>query len=156
MKKELCILRHGMAESGNGKDYERKLTDSGRGRITRLAHLLQTREFIFDFALFSTAIRCKETFDILQDHKIIKESLEKPGIYQAGQPTLLQYLFGLSPSHQTVLLIGHNPGVSQLVGYLSGDLSLMLSPGMMVHLRFEGLDWRNISKNSGSIIEVLQ
>ena len=79
-----------MAESGNGKDFERTLTDSGRGRVTRLAHLLQTREFSFDFALFSTANRCKETFDILQAHELVKESIPKPSIYQAGHATLLQ------------------------------------------------------------------
>ncbi len=156
MTKDLYIIRHGMAESGDGDDFKRKLTDSGRGKVTRLALLLSSREIMFDFALYSTAERCKETFEILQAQDLIKEKTGKPSIYQAGHASLLQMIYGLNPSHNSVLLVGHNPGVSQLQGYLSGDLSLMLSPGMMVHIRFEGLDWKDISKNTGSIVEVLQ
>ncbi|WP_114751054.1 SixA phosphatase family protein [Pleomorphovibrio marinus] len=158
MVKELCIIRHGMAETSHGQenDFERKLTSSGRGRISRLAHLLKTREFEFDLALYSNAVRCKETFDILQSYDLIRKAIPKPSIYQASHPTLLQLIYGLDESLERVLLVGHNPGVSQLVGYLSGDLSLMLSPGMVVHLRFEGLEWKELSKKSGMVIEVFQ
>jgi phosphohistidine phosphatase len=156
MVKDLFILRHGMAEAGNDNDFERKLTDMGKGRITRLAHLLQTRDLEFEFALYSTAKRCKDTFEILHANEVIMKSLAMPEIYQAGHNTLLQLLSKVNPSHQKVVLVGHNPGVSQLLGYLSGDLSLMLSPGMMVHLRFEGVGWGDLSKSSGSIVEVLQ
>jgi phosphohistidine phosphatase len=77
-------------------------------------------------------------------------------IYQADKDVLLQVLqgFGLEDNH--VMMVGHNPGVSHLAAYLTGEDHLLFSPGMMVRIVFHVDEWQHISKNSGILEEILQ
>ena len=158
MVKELLLVRHGLTEapSFETKDLKRNLTLPGIDQLKRLSNLLKISGQECNHQVYSPANRCKQTADILASQiRIDKFSLVNE-IYQAGHDDLLQIInrFGSETNH--AMMVGHNPGVSHLAAYLTGEDHLLFSPGMMVRIGFHIEEWEHISKNSGILEEILQ
>lgn len=158
IRRTLTLLRHGEAAVGHGQsaDFDRPLTINGRKQLTRLGSLLKSEELDFDLTLYSPARRTSETLEIVsEDLEVgVKQKMDK--IYNASLGSLLQVLQNTPSQFNHLLLVGHNPAVSHLQGYLTGDTSIIFSPGMMVRMEFEMEDWTLVSANTCRIIEVMQ
>ena len=158
MAKELLLVRHGLTEapSFETKDHKRNLTRPGIDQLERLANILKINGQICNHLVYSPANRCQQSAKVLADKLDIDKSTVVNEIYQADRDVLLQVLegFGLEDNH--VMMVGHNPGVSHLAAYLTGEDHLLFSPGMMVRIVFHVDEWQHISKNSGILEEILQ
>jgi phosphohistidine phosphatase len=156
--KKLTLLRHGEAAVGMGQtnDLNRDLTDRGRSQLTRVCDLLESESVHFDYAITSPARRCLQTLEIINKEKRIPVSHKHPEIYESSVTALLGIINSFDNRYSNVLLIGHNPGISHLLGLLTGDTSILFVPGMLVKISFELPDWKMVSRNSGSILEVIQ
>ena len=111
--KRLAVLRHAKAErdSASGADFDRPLAERGRDDARRLGRELARRGLRFDLVLASPAARVRETVEGLGATDIRFE----PRIYEAGLTTLLDLLRAVPEACQSVLLVGHNPGVQELL-----------------------------------------
>lgn len=156
--KRIALLRHGEAEYGKGQrgDFDRKLTSTGKYRLERLAEVLADRNFSFDLLLQSPAIRTRQTADILSQAISFKKKMEEKDYYLAKKDTWTEKLNALPDEYDSVLVVGHNPGLSTLLDYYVGDYFLNLSPGMMAVVEIEVDTWKAISAGSGVLAEVLQ
>lgn len=158
MGKQIALLRHGEAEPGMGvdSDLKRKLSDSGIYKLERLAQVLKDRNVFFDLLLKSPAQRTLQTADIVG--KAIKVGAEEVHnrFYLAECETLFKIINQLPENCQKVILVGHNPGISALLAYLTGEFQLSLSAGMMAVMDLESARWNEVSRNSGTLVEVLQ
>lgn len=157
-EKRLTLLRHGEAAVAVGQsgDFKRKLTDHGRAQLTRLHGMVLSEGLTFDHAVYSHAIRCVESLQIINSTGSIPSIEKHPAIYNASLMQLLAVVNSLNDDLVDVLVVGHNPGISHLVGFLSGDASIVFTPGMMVRMSFAIDNWKLISRHSGRIVEVLQ
>ena len=154
---KIYLLRHGEAEFGNPKgDFYRKLTPEGRKQLSRLAQILEGRKVSFDFLICSSSARTLETMGIIKEAVKVREILDTPDIYEADFHSLLFFLNGIPKEFQTVLLIGHNPGISALVEYLSGSGFINMSPGMMAVLDSSMDDWSYLGRETCSLSEIIQ
>jgi phosphohistidine phosphatase len=112
----LIILRHGDAEkarAGMG-DFERGLTDEGRAEAARAGRLLAEAGVTPDLALVSDARRARETWEaaaaafpeawVRYDHDL----------YNAQVSTLARAADAGLAEADTVVLVGHNPGLHGL------------------------------------------
>jgi phosphohistidine phosphatase len=120
-KRELLVLRHAKAESGGSPDDARDLTKRGLSDCDRIAAWLSAQELAPDEAVSSTAVRAFRTAK-----RVLKNLGMKPGplrtderLYLATVPTILGVLAGTTG--RRVLLVGHNPGLSELVEHLAGE-----------------------------------
>lgn len=158
VEKKLTLLRHGEATVGVGQsgDLKRKLTQQGTTQLLRLSNLLESEEMDYDFAISSPAKRCLESLEIINKEKRIPRVEKNPTIYDATVMALLDIINTFDKAYSNVLMVGHNPGISHLVGFLTGDSSVVFAPGMLVRISFEVSDWKLVSRNSGSILEVMQ
>lgn len=158
IEKTLTLLRHGEAASGIGQsgDLKRKLTPHGCNQLIRLSNLLESEEMNFEYALSSPASRCLESLEIINKEKRIPKVEKNLSIYDASVMGLLKTINSFDDAYSNVLLVGHNPGISHLVGFLTGDSSIVFVPGMLVRISFEFSKWNLISRNSGRILEVMQ
>ena len=117
----LLILRHAKAEHGEGlPDVERPLAKRGRRAAKRVGELLAERPP--DLVLASSALRTRETVAGFSH-----------GASYAGPVKLLDSLYLAEPSAylaalaehggaaRRVLLVGHNPGLEELVAALTGE-----------------------------------
>ena len=144
--KTLIIMRHGKpVEFGEGfVDFDRPLTFSGMSFVRLQANKLQNLSLIIDSIAYSPSKRTTETMEIISsifpDAK--KSSIEK--IYGARAPILEDIIANFPTSTQTLLLIGHNPGISDLFGKYTRHKPLF-SPGSFGLIRFEIKEWTEIA-----------
>jgi phosphohistidine phosphatase len=117
---DLYILRHGLAgsrEEWTGPDAERQLTDKGRSRTTAAARGLARLGVAPDIILTSAYLRAAQTAQLTaaELHAPVEDvpALE-PGKLRKGYRALLQRC----ADHATVMLVGHEPDLSELIGTL--------------------------------------
>lgn len=128
----LYLLRHGKAEpqgSGHG-DHARALIDEGRRKVAEQAAALAPPP---DLVRTSSSRRTVETVAALGLSEAIPVTTEDE-LYVAGTQTILDLVRSTDPSIQTLLVVGHNPAISQVVGLLAhaddrSQLSNGLRPG---------------------------
>ena len=126
--KTLGLFRH--AKSGwadpRARDFDRPLSERGeRGAALMGAHI---RDFVqesgrrFDRVLASPAVRVSETIELAS--KAFGRSFPVEWdrrIYLASSATLLDLLRGVEGDPAAVLMVGHNPGLEDLIFDLVPD-----------------------------------
>ena len=108
--KRLILMRH--AEAGwhiNIDDHERPLSTSGIRDAKKIGLWLKEKKYIPDEVILSTSTRTRETFNGLLLECV--PTLEK-SLYLADANHMKSMLQKLRSN--TVILLGHNPGVSEL------------------------------------------
>jgi phosphohistidine phosphatase len=72
-------------------------------------------------------------------------------LYEAGMQDLVSILENLPDSEESVLIIGHNPGLSILVDYYTGNELDMPTCGY-AEITFQIDSWSELSRNTGLLI----
>jgi phosphohistidine phosphatase len=137
---ELILLRHAEASPNDkdGKDdRERKLTVHGQNEARAAGEWLASHGIHYDRVLCSPSERTKETAALALGQI---EPTYDDTIYDATVGELYDLLDKQSDVER-VVLVGHNPGIEQLVAFLvegrSEDFRGM-PPGGMARLVFDG------------------
>lgn len=143
MPLQLLVLRHGHAQhepAPGGGDFDRPLRPRGRRALTALAPTVQT--LAPDLVLSSPSRRTRETVECLNLAAPV-EYLEP--LYAADVDDLLDAVRELAARDEppgAVLLVGHNPGVHQLVLELTGGEQLPgFPPSALAVLSLDTGDW---------------
>ncbi|HET7625624.1 MAG TPA: phosphohistidine phosphatase SixA [Verrucomicrobiae bacterium] len=153
---KLYILRHGDAvEHGDPRfvEDERPLTAKGIRETTRLAKTLRDREISFDALLSSPHTRARQTAEIVANR--VEEEVRfsdhlKP---EGDMEKLIAQIKKIRPAPKTVLLVGHEPYLTQLISELC-----LGGPGLPIQLKKGGLcrlQIEKLAKRNGAILEWL-
>jgi phosphohistidine phosphatase len=125
MSRQLLILRHAKSswDSDAPTDFERPLSKRGQHDAPRMGAWLRQQGCIPDYVVSSPAKRAKQTVRRVCEALAIEtdQTHWEPRIYEASPGTLLHVLADCPDKAETVLLVGHNPGLESLVEYLCGD-----------------------------------
>ncbi|AOL17277.1 phosphohistidine phosphatase SixA [Sulfolobus sp. A20] len=119
----LIIVRHGEAEPqvDGVNDKDRKLIKKGIKQMRRIANFLDEMDYTIDRVMTSTLIRAYQSAEIIldelgEDDKKI-ESLEE--LNPDKDP--MEFLGKLKEmDNSTLLIVGHEPYLSQLIKSISG------------------------------------
>jgi phosphohistidine phosphatase len=129
----LYILRHAIAEEIDTKrfsnDSERPLTSEGKRKMMSVAKGMKALDLSFDVIVSSPFVRAKQTAEIVTQVFKAKRKLKlSPNLAVGGDPEdLIEELKLDLDSIENVLLVGHEPYLSQLISLLlTGDSSLSL------------------------------
>lgn len=116
----LILMRHAKAEKrSSGGDFERALTDGGRADAAIMAKVLANEGLVPDLAIVSAARRTQETWAAMAP-LFPKARLEsRRDLYNASPLAVLDA--AEEAQGRTVLVIGHNPGIHELVIHLLVD-----------------------------------
>src|SRR5665647_1076830 len=126
----LLLLRHAKAEHVPGKsDHDRKLARRGRKDARAVGEWLREAaqagglpSSVFDLALCSTSERTRQSLDAAcAGGAGVKDARFDERIYHASAASLIDVLREVSDSVNTVLLIGHAPGIPVLATALAQD-----------------------------------
>lgn len=152
--KTLILLRHGKSEDINPfkKDFERHLMPKGINDLEQIAKFFAALHIKIEHVLCSSANRTKETFSAFQSH--LNEELPVvflKEIYHASASELLEILQEEQEKYETILLVGHNFGISQLAYYLSESGCLELPTSGLVILQFP----ETIQYGEGKLIQFI-
>ena len=123
---ELILMRHAQALPAaiDDGDFARPLTDAGRAAGARAAHKLAAGATI-GRVLFSPAHRTSETAAIVAGGLLIEPARlkEVPELYLATPAVVRAAIARWHGDAHTLLIVGHNPSLSELGGQLDGQLS---------------------------------
>lgn len=110
----LILLRHATAESAAAAgDLGRDLTDGGREDARLMGRGLAGLGLRPDLALVSTAARARQTWDAAHDAFGDVEVELDPALYNAGLSALRRAVEAAASRCETLILVGHNPGLHQ-------------------------------------------
>ncbi|MFI6506122.1 SixA phosphatase family protein [Streptosporangium sp. NPDC050855] len=124
----LVVLRHAKAAQPPGvADRDRPLTESGERDARRIGAALADLGLRPDLVLCSPSARTRRTVALaLPDADVSFE----PSVYEAYADELLALVRRSGTEARTLLLVGHNPGVQELVRMLApGDGDGGFPPG---------------------------
>lgn len=131
---DLFLLRHGLAEERDEIRYPddslRPLTAAGRRKLRRIAAGMRALDLEFDAVWSSPYLRARQTAEIVADAFRVRKRLELvPELAPAGGVRrLLRRLAGKSAAAENILLVGHEPYLGELAGFLiSGRAGLPLA-----------------------------
>lgn len=136
--RELVLLRHAHAEPSvpGQADPDRPLTDHGRAEAAGAARWMAAHGLRPDRVLCSPAVRARQTLEVVLEALGTDLPWQvEPRIYEAT-PGALVAVADEAGEAGRVLLVGHNPGLEQLVALLasgqSGDYRGMPTAGVAV------------------------
>ncbi|MFJ8467921.1 SixA phosphatase family protein [Streptomyces swartbergensis] len=121
--RRLVVLRH--AKSAwplDVADHERPLAPRGRRDAPAAGRALAEADCLPDLALCSTAVRARRTWELAAAEWGTPPPVRYDRrLYAASPAGLLAVVHEVSAEVETLLLIGHNPGLEELVLALAGD-----------------------------------
>lgn len=117
----LFILRHGIAVEhgapGFARDAERPLTPKGRRQLHKIAAAMRAMKLRFDVILSSPLVRARQTAEIVAaDLKVQKRLFLADELKPGGNAkTLVKHIMALDSPPENLLLVGHEPCLSELI-----------------------------------------
>lgn len=122
--KTLTLLRHAKSSWDDpvARDFDRPLNAKGRRAAAMIGRELTAQGFTFDHVLASPAIRVIETLDeVWRGYGRKLEPVWDRALYLASAASLLDLVQALPDAADHVLMVGHNPGLEDLVLDLTLD-----------------------------------
>jgi phosphohistidine phosphatase len=148
--KTLLLLRHAKSswKDDDLDDHDRPLNKRGKRDAPRMGKLLRDEKLVPDSILCSSAKRTRRTAELVAEAAEYRGETRLTGeLYEAGAGRLLEAIQSLPDSAQRVLLIGHNPGLEELLEAVTGAYR-PLTTGALAWLDFPVDSWREINREA--------
>lgn len=129
---ELMLMRHAEAEDADGTrwpdDDLRPLTRRGRKMQRKVAKALRRMGLVPDHVFTSPRVRALDTAEISAEAWGLKELIETPALGRKYSPRAVVDLLRDFSGDERVMLVGHEPDLSQLAATLLGPAA---GPGII-------------------------
>jgi phosphohistidine phosphatase len=151
----LLVLRHAKAVHVEGMaDLDRGLTDRGRRDAAAAGGWLHESGLLPDRVLCSSAARTRQTWQevsaALGPQAALAAVSFESRLYYAGLGRLLDAVRETGGRMRTVLLVGHNPAVHDLVADLTGAAGLSFPTCALAVINVTG-GWPGLAAGGGGL-----
>ena len=160
----LTLLRHAKSAWPDVPDQDRPLAKRGRRDAPRIGRWLRDRGYVPDAVLCSDARRTRQTWKLVAPELGGSPSVRfEPRAYDASALALLHLARELPGRCRAMLLIAHNPGISDLATCLArwpaGDSSpeppeLLLPTAGVAVFQFAG-DWPGLGPGQARLLDLI-
>lgn len=151
--RQLLLLRHAKSswDDRSLPDFERPLNDRGRRAAPLIGREMKRRGVNPDSILSSPATRTRETVDLV----VAAAGLNAPvrfdeRIYEASVGDLLAVIADMDDAAGRVLLVGHNPGLENLLARFTGELRPVPTAALAA-LAVDAERWRDVPAASARL-----
>ena len=133
-ERTLILLRHAKSDwSGDETDIARPLASRGRRQAPDAGRWLAANFDRVDLAIVSPAERARSTWDLVAaELEVLPRRRIDDRVYTASDQELLVVVRELPDDMATVVLVGHNPGIEDLVSLLTGESVTMPTSALAV------------------------
>ena len=153
--KRLILIRHSKSswDDENTEDMNRKLSKRGDRDAKFMSELLAKKIKKPDLILTSSAYRSQKTAEYfadaldMDDEKVISDA----GIYERGSKYIIQLLENLDDATQSIILIGHNPDITTLANYFTGEYFENVPTTGIVAIDFRIRSWTELEGKPGKL-----
>jgi phosphohistidine phosphatase len=164
----LTLLRHAKSSWDDAipRDFDRPLNKRGEKAAMLMGVWVKREGLVFDHVLASPAVRVIDTID-----QFVKGTGERIDanwdrrIYLASSATLMDVLRDQSDEYKSVLMVGHNPGMEDLVfDIVPDDGSSPLRElvwekyptGALARMELDIDSWANIDRKCGQLTHFIR
>lgn len=154
MKSILYLLRHAKSSWRDLAidDFDRPLNNRGLKDAPLMGQMLSKKNIIVDTVISSPAKRAIDTARIITNNLgYTKNIILDKNIYDASLSTLLSTIRNFDDNLKKIMLIGHNPGLTNLSNYLTKYFIENIPTCGVVALEFDK-SWKDINPKDGNII----
>ena len=143
--KDLLLLRHAKAHqpAPGQDDRDRALNRRGRDAAAAMARWMAAAGWRPDLVLCSPAVRTRETATILRATLPAGRLVDVPDLYLASPLELRRCIRAADPSASAVMVVGHNPGLSDLAHALGADNDGRFPTAAAAWFRRDCETWKN-------------
>ena len=154
--KKIYFVRHAKAENETKKssDIERALNNRGKEDAQFMAKRLKKHGIFPDIIYTSSAKRALKTTKIFAEVLDLekKKILEQDTLYASSLQEYLSTIHQIPNYYHSVVLVAHNPTITEAVEYLSGAILDELPTCAIVCIAFEVESFKEIKEESGHIL----
>jgi phosphohistidine phosphatase len=148
----LIVLRHAKAVAGlELADIDRPLNDRGRRDAAATGEWMRDAGLAPDAVLCSTAVRTRQTLDGLAAATGEARVSYESRIYDNDADVLLDLLRGTDDEVRTLLLVGHNPSMHQIVHDLTGEAPESFPTCALAVIELPGT-WVDVRPGTGDLV----
>ena len=117
--------------------------------------LLRQRSLLPDLIVTSDAVRAEATARAVAGAaEYLGKITLSPELYHANPEAIIDVVRALPETARSVLIVGHNPGLQDLVEQLTGE-SVELPTATLVHLELPVKRWRDVTRSpEATLIDV--
>ena len=121
-----------------------------------MGEIIVKNKLRIDLITSSPARRARQTAILIKEAAGINGEIEYDDrIYEASPPRLLNVISEIDEKHQSVMLVGHNPGLEGLLKSLAGELHPMPTAALaVIDLKID--KWNEISAECGTLQTLLR
>jgi phosphohistidine phosphatase len=156
--KTLILVRHAKSSWADPHltDHDRPLNKRGIEDAPKMVRRLAKRGERPDAVVTSSALRALETAKVFASKLEIAESafVVEPKIYGAGADELVELIRSFAEGLGNVLVVGHNPTLSELCHRLTGEEVGELSTCSVVTLRVPSGTWENVGRAKLELVDL--
>ncbi len=165
--KRLTLLRH--AKSGDDglalRDFDRPLNAKGRRAARAIGRHMRDQALRYDAVMASPATRVAETLEEVESGygNGLAPQWERR-IYLATPDDLLDVVQNIPDSAESLLLVGHNPGLEQLVMKLvpactdgvRHEIELKYPTASLAEMTFAVDHWCDVGDDGGELVRFIR
>ncbi|MEW2303632.1 histidine phosphatase family protein [Streptomyces sp. NPDC006655] len=162
--RRLVVLRHAKSSWPEGvPDELRPLAARGRRDAPAAGRALAASDCLPDLAICSTAVRARQTWDLAAGQWGTPPPVRYDSrVYAADVPELLEVVREVPAEVETLLLVGHNPGLEDLVLELAGgglddaldQVRAKFPTSALAVLAWHGTTWTELVPGAALLTEV--
>ena len=142
--KILLLLRHAKSswKDESLADQDRPLSKRGLRDAPRLGKLLNDANLLPDLILSSTARRAQQTVELVTEAAGYSGEVSwLDELYAAAPEEILELLNALPAYYTTVMVVGHNPGLEELLALLTDQVDSLTTAALaQIDLPLDGWD----------------
>lgn len=152
--RRLTLLRHAKTEAQHSgqKDWDRDLEPRGLLDARAMARRLRERKLEPDLVIASPARRALATAQIFARklHLPASKLLQDERLYLASPKVIRELICEQGGNAQHLMLVGHNPGLTEFADQISADRSVANMPSCAIYtLELDIEDWSELEWHSG-------
>jgi len=163
---ELYILRHAKSdwESDAESDFHRPLAKRGKKDAPAIGKWMDKHKVKIDRLISSPAERTRQTVQaVIKELHISKKNIHfDDRVYLASLETLLEVLAECPSGPEKVMLVGHNPGLEDLLRFLVDERELpltesgkLLTTATLAHVSLPR-DWSRLNGHCGKLVSFIR
>lgn len=155
MSKSLYLVRHAKSDWSipGRKDFDRDLNTRGINDAPKMGGKLAELGVSPGLIISSPAVRAKATAEYIAEQ--LGYDTEKidfnEEIYEASLRTMLSIINNSDEQCNSIMMFGHNPGVTYLAEYLTKENLGDIPTCGVVAIEFETETWKEVSGDTGKL-----
>lgn len=146
--KRLYLMRHAKSDwnISTRSDFDRTLNERGFRDAPNMANRLKIAPYLPQQIHHSAAIRTQQTAQLVAEKINLSSEylIAHQSLYEAGINEYLKVIRTIPDTFQTALIVGHNPTITHLVGYLTPQNITHMPTSAITCIQFEIASWTAI------------